>query len=122
MYGFVGLGPAIANDFKSIEGDTEFGLRSLPVLYGIEKSKWIAISVHGGVQLFMIGYMFTVMQDPIAAAILLALLIPQIYLQKVLLFDADYPVQNDMKYIGLSQPFVVLGLSSFDVELAPNTK
>ena len=35
-----GLGIAIVNDFKSIEGDRELGMNSLPVAFGIEKAKY----------------------------------------------------------------------------------
>ena len=32
LYSFAGLGIAIVNDFKSIEGDRALGMNSLPVL------------------------------------------------------------------------------------------
>ena len=35
-----GLGIAIVNDFKSIEGDRKLGMNSLPVAFGIEKAKY----------------------------------------------------------------------------------
>ena len=37
LYSLAGLGIAIVNDFKSIEGDRDMGLMSLPVQFGIEK-------------------------------------------------------------------------------------
>jgi chlorophyll synthase len=33
LYSIAGLGIAIVNDFKSIEGDRELGLNSLPLFY-----------------------------------------------------------------------------------------
>ena len=39
-----GLGIAIVNDFKSIEGDRALGLQSLPVAFGVETAKWICVS------------------------------------------------------------------------------
>lgn len=36
-----GLGIAIVNDFKSIEGDRAMGLQSLPVAFGVDTAKWI---------------------------------------------------------------------------------
>ena len=36
----LGVGIAIVNDFKSIEGDRQMGLMSLPVAFGIERAKW----------------------------------------------------------------------------------
>jgi len=41
LYSIAGLGIAIVNDFKSIEGDRELGLQSLPVAFGADKAKWI---------------------------------------------------------------------------------
>jgi len=38
-----GLGIAIVNDFKSIEGDRAMGLQSLPVAFGIDAAKWICV-------------------------------------------------------------------------------
>jgi chlorophyll synthase len=39
LYSLAGLGIAIVNDFKSIEGDTALGMNSLPVAFGVEKAK-----------------------------------------------------------------------------------
>ncbi len=36
LYSLAGLGIAIVNDFKSIEGDRALGLMSLPVQFGID--------------------------------------------------------------------------------------
>lgn len=38
LYSIAGLGIAIVNDFKSVEGDREMGLESLPVAFGIDVS------------------------------------------------------------------------------------
>ncbi len=43
LYSLAGLGIAIVNDFKSIEGDRELGLKSLPVEFGIDTAKWITV-------------------------------------------------------------------------------
>lgn len=39
FYSIAGLGIAIVNDFKSIEGDRALGLQSLPVAFGIDTAK-----------------------------------------------------------------------------------
>lgn len=44
LYSIAGLGIAIVNDFKSIEGDRQMGLKSLPVVFGIEKAKWLTVA------------------------------------------------------------------------------
>jgi chlorophyll synthase len=36
LYSLAGLGIAIVNDFKSIEGDRALGLQSLPVQFGVD--------------------------------------------------------------------------------------
>lgn len=38
LYSLAGLGIAIVNDFKSIEGDRAMGLVSLPVQFGVNKA------------------------------------------------------------------------------------
>ena len=51
LYSIAGLGIAIVNDFKSIEGDRQCGLMSLPVAFGVEKAKWICVSSIDATQL-----------------------------------------------------------------------
>ena len=51
LYSSAGLGIAIVNDFKSIEGDRALGMNSLPVAFGIEKAKWICVGTIGLTQL-----------------------------------------------------------------------
>ena len=41
-FSMTSLGPSIVNDFHSIEGDQKFGLKSVPILIGAERAKWIA--------------------------------------------------------------------------------
>ena len=54
-YSLAGLGIAVVNDFKSVEGDRALGLQSLPVVFGIERASWISAGMidvlparHGG--------------------------------------------------------------------------
>lgn len=44
LYSIAGLGIAIVNDFKSIEGDRAMGLQSLPVAFGVDTAKYICVS------------------------------------------------------------------------------
>ena len=41
-YSLAGLGIAVVNDFKSVEGDRALGLQSLPVAFGIGPASWIS--------------------------------------------------------------------------------
>jgi chlorophyll/bacteriochlorophyll a synthase len=107
FYSFAGLGIAIVNDFKSIEGDRATGMQSLPVMFGIDKAKWITVGTIDIFQLLVAFVLFGAGEKAYAAAIV-ALVAPQIYLQ-LTTFLKD-PVENDVKYQASAQPFLVLGI------------
>jgi len=107
LYSIAGLGIAIVNDFKSIEGDREMGLNSLPVAFGIDGAKYICAGSVTLTQLGVAAYLFSI-GETTYAAILLALILPQTYFQATLLLPD--PVANDVKYQGSSQPFLVFGI------------
>lgn len=107
LYSIAGLGIAIVNDFKSIEGDRELGLQSLPVAFGIDTAKYICASSVTLTQFGVAGYVYSI-GEPTYAAVLLALLLPQIYFQATLLLPD--PIKNDVKYQASSQPFFVFGI------------
>eukprot|EP00959_Pyramimonas_sp_CCMP1952_P450673 9436079-Pyramimonas_sp.AAC.1 len=75
-YSIAGLGIAIVNDFKSIEGDKALGLKSLPVQFGVEKAKWITVGTIDGFQLLIAAYLFQIGSEGYGS-VLLALIIPQ---------------------------------------------
>uniref|UniRef100_A0A0D3G6E3 Chlorophyll synthase, chloroplastic n=1 Tax=Oryza barthii TaxID=65489 RepID=A0A0D3G6E3_9ORYZ len=91
LYSIAGLGIAIVNDFKSVEGDRALGLQSLPVAFGMETAKWICVGAIDITQLSVAGYLFS-SGKPYYALALLGLTIPQV------VFQAS------------AQPFFVLGL------------
>ena len=107
LYSIAGLGIAIVNDFKSVEGDRAMGLQSLPVAFGIDTAKWICAASVTLTQLGVAGYLATI-GETTYVAILLALILPQIYFQATLLIPD--PVANDVKYQAQSQPFFVFGI------------
>ncbi|KAL7473557.1 hypothetical protein ACHAXS_014000 [Conticribra weissflogii] len=107
LYSIAGLGIAIVNDFKSIEGDRELGLQSLPVAFGIDGAKWICAGSVTLTQLGVAAYLYSIGESTYAA-ILGGLLLPQIYFQATLLLPD--PVANDVKYQASSQPFFVFGI------------
>ncbi|WVZ08181.1 hypothetical protein V8G54_021527 [Vigna mungo] len=107
LYSIAGLGIAIVNDFKSIEGDRALGLQSLPVAFGAETAKWICVGAIDITQLSVAGYLLGA-DKPLYALALLGLIIPQVIFQfKYFLKD---PVKYDVKYQASAQPFLVLGL------------
>lgn len=107
LYSIAGLGIAIVNDFKSVEGDRQLGLQSLPVAFGIDTAKWICAGSVTVTQLGVAAYLQSI-NETTYAAILMGLLLPQIYYQATLLLPD--PVANDVKYQASSQPFFVFGI------------
>lgn len=64
LYSIAGLGIAIVNDFKSIEGDRALGMNSLPVAFGIEKAKWICVGTIDLTQLGVAAYLYAIGAPP----------------------------------------------------------
>jgi chlorophyll synthase len=107
LYSIAGLGIAIVNDFKSIEGDAKLGLNSLPVAFGIDGAKWICAASVTLTQLAVAVYLASINESKYAIA-LIGLLLPQVYFQATLLL-VD-PVKYDVEYQKKAQPFLVLGI------------
>lgn len=107
LYSIAGLGIAIVNDFKSIEGDRELGLQSLPVAFGVDTAKYICAGSVTLTQLGVAGYLAAI-GETTYAGILLALILPQVYFQATLLLPD--PIENDVKYQASAQPFLVFGI------------
>ncbi|PIA59485.1 hypothetical protein AQUCO_00400397v1 [Aquilegia coerulea] len=107
LYSIAGLGIAIINDFKSIEGDRAMGLQSLPVAFGVDAAKWICVGAIDITQLSVAGYLLASGKSYYALA-LLGLIIPQVIFQfQYFLKD---PFKYDVKYQASAQPFLVLGI------------
>ena len=107
FYSLAGLGIAVVNDFKSVEGDRQLGLQSLPVVFGITTAAWICVLMIDVFQAGVAAYLISIHEN-LYATILLLLIIPQITLQDMY-FLRD-PVNNDVKYQASAQPFLVLGM------------
>ncbi len=107
LYSFAGLGIAVVNDFKSVEGDRQLGLQSLPVMFGVQTAAWICVLAIDIFQVGVAGYLVSIHQN-LYAAILMLLVIPQITFQDMY-FLRD-PIKNDVKYQASAQPFLVLGM------------
>jgi chlorophyll/bacteriochlorophyll a synthase len=107
FYSLAGLGIAIVNDFKSVEGDRQLGLKSLPVMFGLTAATWICVLMIDVFQAGVAGYLISIHEN-LYAAILLLLVIPQITFQDMY-FLRD-PLKNDVKYQASAQPFLVLGM------------
>ena len=106
LYSIAGLGIAIVNDFKSIEGDKALGMNSLPVAFGIDKAKWICVASIDVTQLGVAAFLYAIGETTFAA-VLFGLVLPQMFSQISFLQD---PVANDVKYQAAAQPFLVFGI------------
>ena len=106
-YSLAGLGIAVVNDFKSVEGDKALGLQSLPVAFGIKRASWISAAMIDLFQLAMVVVLIAIGQN-LAAVILVLLIITQITFQDIWLLRD--PVAFDVKYQASAQPFLVLGM------------
>jgi chlorophyll/bacteriochlorophyll a synthase len=106
-YSLAGLGIAVVNDFKSVEGDKALGLQSLPVVFGVKKASWISAAM---IDLFQIAMVvaLVVLGQHLAAVLLTLLIIPQITFQDIWLLRD--PVLFDVKYQASAQPFLVIGM------------
>jgi chlorophyll synthase len=107
IYSFAGLGIAIVNDFKSVEGDRTLGLKSLPVMFGVTTAAWICVVAIDVFQAGIAGYLISIREN-LYATVLLLFVIPQITFQDMY-FLRD-PLKNDVKYQASAQPFLVLGM------------
>lgn len=107
FYSLAGLGIAIVNDFKSVEGDRQLGLQSLPVMFGINTAAWICVLSIDIFQAGIAAYLIAIHQN-LYAVILILLVIPQITFQDM--YFLRNPLENDVKYQASAQPFLVLGM------------
>ena len=107
FYSLAGLGIAIVNDFKSVEGDRQLGLNSLPVMFGVGTAAWICVLMIDVFQSGIAAYLMSIHQN-LSAVLLVLLIIPQITFQDMY-FLRD-PLKNDVKYQASAQPFLVLGM------------
>jgi chlorophyll/bacteriochlorophyll a synthase len=107
FYSFSGLGIAIVNDFKSVEGDRQLGLNSLPVMFGVTTAAWICVLMIDVFQLGVAGFLINIHQN-LYAVLLILLIIPQITFQDM--YFLRNPLENDVKYQASAQPFLVFGM------------
>ena len=106
-YSLSGLGIAIINDFKSVEGDSKLGLNSLPVIFGIKNASRISAGLIDIFQLAMVLVLIVIGQH-LASVILVLLVIPQITFQDMWLLRD--PLKFDVKYQASAQPFLITGM------------
>lgn len=107
FYSLAGLGIAVVNDFKSVEGDRQLGLQSLPVMFGVDTAAWICVLMIDIFQAGVAAYLISIGQN-LYATILLLFIVPQITFQDM--YFLRNPLENDVKYQASAQPFLVFGM------------
>ena len=106
-YSISGLGIAVINDFKSVEGDSKLGLNSLPVIFGIKNASRISAGLIDVFQIAMVIVLIIIGQH-LASVILVLLVVPQITFQDMWLLRD--PLKYDVKYQASAQPFLITGM------------
>ncbi|NKE44625.1 chlorophyll synthase ChlG [Roseomonas frigidaquae] len=115
LYGLGAHGIMTLNDFKSIEGDTRFGLRSLPVILGAPRAARVACLFMAAPQAVVVG-LLALWGLPVAALLVAASLLAQIGLMRKLLRD---PRGLAPWYNGTGITLYVAGMMAAAVALAP---
>ncbi len=106
LYSFGAHGIMTLNDFKSVEGDREMGLLSLPVQLGVGNAAKLACAVMAAPQLAVIGLLMR-WDRPYHALIVAGLLAAQVFLMRRLLRD---PKKEAAFYNATGTTFYVLGM------------
>jgi chlorophyll/bacteriochlorophyll a synthase len=86
LYSFGAAGIMALNDFKSVDGDRQMGLRSLPVILGVDRAAQLACLVMALPQLIVLALLVR-WQAPAHAALIAASLTAQLVLMRRLLAD-----------------------------------
>lgn len=86
LYGLGAHGIMTLNDFKSIEGDTRFGLRSLPVILGADRAARVACLFMAAPQMVVVALLLA-WDAPLQAAMVAGVLAAQGLLMRKLLRD-----------------------------------
>ena len=106
LYSLGAHGIMTLNDFKSIAGDRQWGIDSLPVLLGVGGACRVACAFMAGAQGLVVALLLAWGQAPHAAGVA-ALLAVQLVLMRRLLAD---PVQRATWYSGFGVTLYVLGM------------
>ncbi|MES2904851.1 MAG: chlorophyll synthase ChlG [Pseudomonadota bacterium] len=106
LYSAGAFGIMTLNDFKAVEGDRAMGLRSLPVVLGVDRAARVACVVMAVPQVVVVGLLYS-WGHHLVAGIVAALLIGQLILMRRLLSD---PLAHTPWYNATGTTLYVLGM------------
>jgi chlorophyll/bacteriochlorophyll a synthase len=106
LYTLASTGTMTINDFKSIEGDRQVGINTLPAVFGERKAAIIASALINLGQLLAAAYMLS-LGLPVHALAVGGLVVPQFLLQFGLVRS---PRTMDVRYNAIAQNFLVAGM------------
>ena len=106
LYSLGAHGIMTLNDFKAIEGDTQMGVRSLPVQLGVQGAARTASAVMALPQVVVIALLF-MWGRPFFAAAVVVLLVVQLVMMRRFLAD---PIRRALWYSGFGVPLYVSGM------------
>ena len=106
LYSVGAHGIMTLNDFKSVKGDTQLGIRSLPAQLGVDKAAKVAC-VMMLIPQFIVIALLLIWQLPIHGFSVSVLVVVQMALMRRLLSD---PIKHDRWYSAVGVPLYVLGM------------
>ncbi|NTU53198.1 MAG: chlorophyll synthase ChlG [Chlorobiaceae bacterium] len=106
FYTIASTGTMTINDFKSIEGDRQVGIHTLPAVFGEQRAALIASILIDLGQLMAALYLFMTGQ-PSYGWMVAGLIVPQFFLQFSLVRS---PATMDVRYNAIAQNFLVAGM------------
>lgn len=86
LYAFGAHGIMTLNDFKALEGDRQYGVRSLPVVLGPDVAARVALNVMGMAQILVVA-LLVIWGKPYHAAAVFALIAGQVLAMRKLMRD-----------------------------------
>jgi chlorophyll synthase len=106
LYTVASTGTMTINDFKSIEGDRQVGIRTLPAVFGETRAALIAAVLIDLGQLLAAAYLL-LSGSTVHSLVVALLVVPQFLLQFGLVKS---PRTMDVRYNGIAQNFLVAGM------------
>jgi chlorophyll synthase len=106
LYSLGAHGIMTLNDFKSIKGDRQMGIDSVPVLLGAKGAAWAASFVMAASQVVVIGLLIA-WGHAVYAGVVGALLLGQLAMMTKFI---AHPIERALWYSGFGVPLYVLGM------------